>query len=81
MAALRLGAEVVCVSRSGAPVRANKKWADDVRWVKGDIFKPTDYASEVCKTFSTQKVQQSSIASLAARMTIHVILAPYFAQD
>lgn len=46
-AALRLGAEVVSISRSGAPVGKNKSWADAVRWVRGDIFKPENYAAEV----------------------------------
>ena len=47
-AALRLGAEVVSISRSGAPIGEDKKsWADAVRWVRGDIFKPGNYAPEV----------------------------------
>lgn len=47
-AALRLGAEVVCVNRSGAPSAKGKDWISDVRWVRGDIFKPDDYSAEVC---------------------------------
>lgn len=47
-AALRHGAEVVSISRSGAPVGKDKKsWAEDVRWVREDIFKPENYAAEV----------------------------------
>lgn len=46
-AALKLGAEVVSVNRSGAPV--GKEWASDVRWIRGDIFEPENYAEEVSK--------------------------------
>lgn len=44
-AALKLGAEVVSVNRSGAP--SGKDWSDRVRWVRSDIFEPDTYASEV----------------------------------
>ncbi|CAM9162794.1 unnamed protein product [Ascophyllum nodosum] len=46
-AALRLGAEVVSVNRSGAPPEGGKDWVGDVRWVRGDIFKPEDYSAEL----------------------------------
>lgn len=47
-ASLDLGAEVISVNRSGAPSREGKGWINDVRWIKGDIFKPDDYSAEVC---------------------------------
>lgn len=47
-AALRLGAEVVSVNRSGAPAGKAKEWKEKVRWVKADIFNQEDYAAEVC---------------------------------
>lgn len=50
-AALMLGAEVVSINRSGAP-GGGEKWANDVRWVQGDIFQPDNYANEVGKYFS-----------------------------
>lgn len=46
-AALRMGADVVSVNRSGAPPGKDKAWKDKVRWVQADIFKPEDYAAEV----------------------------------
>ncbi|CAM9731971.1 unnamed protein product [Ectocarpus sp. 8 AP-2014] len=46
-AALRMGADVVSVNRSGAPPGKDKAWKDKVRWVQADIFKPEDYAAEL----------------------------------
>ncbi|KAG5187578.1 hypothetical protein JKP88DRAFT_353692 [Tribonema minus] len=45
-AALALGCDVVSFSRSGSPEQA-PSWASDVQWLKGDIFKPEDYAAEL----------------------------------
>lgn len=74
-AAVRLGAEVVSVSRSGAPGRADKKWADGVRWVKGDIFKPADYAIEVREEVPMQAGHiyiSRLLLSVVARMIIKI---------
>ncbi|CAM9319310.1 unnamed protein product [Scytosiphon promiscuus] len=46
-AALRLGAEVVSVNRSGAPAGKDKEWKEKVRWVQADIFNQEDYAAEL----------------------------------
>lgn len=43
-----MGADVVSVNRSGAPAGKDKDWKDMVRWIQADIFKPEDYAAEVC---------------------------------
>ncbi len=47
-AALKMGANVVSVNRSGPPSGKDKAWKDTIRWVHADIFKPEDYADEVC---------------------------------
>ncbi|CAM9910135.1 unnamed protein product, partial [Discosporangium mesarthrocarpum] len=45
-AAIDLGAEVVSVNRSGPP-EVQGEWVDRVRWVKADIFNPSDYKDEL----------------------------------
>lgn len=65
-AALRLGAEVVSINRSGAPAGKANDWAGNVRWVKADMFNPSEYATEVRRAAVSclNRCRDSSVPSM-----------------